>query len=181
MGPNKETEGSEPAPITPGGTYSIQVCHASRRPSTSLFPCGADQSTRRPSPSDVRYTFAGLTLTEPPRNVSRKSFPSASARPALIRRVGDPEPQNPLRSTSNRKTSGNISFIGNTSTNVSTNGWSDPGSYSVGTWSGRNPKLLNQRKYPPPRSLRASSRGRRRIRLALDLPASVPQLAPSPL
>jgi len=36
MGPNKEAEGSEPAPITPGGTYSIQVCRVSRRRSLSF-------------------------------------------------------------------------------------------------------------------------------------------------
>ena len=36
MGPNKEAEGSEPAPITPGGTYSIQVRRVSRRPSLVL-------------------------------------------------------------------------------------------------------------------------------------------------
>lgn len=169
MSPNKEAEGSEPAPVTPGGTYSIQVCRAPPRP-LFIFSCDINRPPHRPSPLGAKYTFAGPTRTEPLRNALQKSFPFASARPALMPPVGDRAALTQLRRASNRKINGNTSFIGNTSTNVSMTGSLDPGLSSLGIWSGRSQRpLLNPRKHPSQKSLREKLKAKGSIRLDLDL------------
>lgn len=155
---------------------------ASRDASLSLFPQDANHSFLRRSLSDARYTFAGPTLTELPRNVLQKSFQSASARRALTRHAGDRPAQSQLQRTSNRRTSGNTLSIGNTSTNVSTTGLLDPDLWSAGIWSGRNQRpLLSPKKYPSPKTLLERSKAKRRTKLALDLLVREPRSALSPL